>query len=129
RKTITGRMPCIAKSTASRGRHAWPDASIRSFCQRCGSATGGEMARAAAATISGTSGIASSQRSARSGSPARRLFLDELDAIAVGVFDKGDHRRAVFHRSGRAHDLAAATGDLLARLVRVLDLDRDVAVA
>ena len=35
-------------------------------------------------------------------------FLDELDLVAVGIFDEGDHCRAVLHRAGLARHFAAA---------------------
>ena len=47
--------------------------------------------------------------------------LDELDLVAVGVLDKGDHGGAVLHRSGLARDLAATPLHLLARLAGVGD--------
>src|SRR5581483_7285499 len=60
------------------------------------------------------------------GSPL--LALDELDLVAVRVFDEGDHRGAVLHRPGLAGDLAAAPLDLGAGLVGVVHLQRDVTV-
>jgi hypothetical protein len=33
------------------------------------------------------------------GPVALTLLLDELDLVAVGIFDEGDHRRPVLHRA------------------------------
>src|SRR5262245_15407710 len=45
------------------------------------------------------------------------LPLDQLDLVAVGIFDKGDHGGAEFHRAWCACDLAAGLGDVLAEAV------------
>ena len=37
----------------------------------------------------------------------RLLALDQLDLVAVGILDEGDHGGAELHRPGRARDLAA----------------------
>src|SRR5262245_43594069 len=42
------------------------------------------------------------------------LALDQLDLVAVRVFDKGDHRGAELDRPGRPRDLATGLGHLLA---------------
>src|SRR5690606_13502049 len=55
------------------------------------------------------------------------LPLDELDLVARGVFDEGDHGRAVLHGPGLADDLVAERADLLARSSDVVRPDRDVA--
>ena len=48
--------------------------------------------------------------------------LDEFDLVAIRVLDKGDDGRAVLHRSGLAHHLAAAALDFLAGRVGIVDL-------
>ena len=63
------------------------------------------------------------------GCQSTRPFLDELDLVAVGVFDEGDDRRAVLHRAGFASDLAAAFLDLVTGFVGIVDFQGDVAVA
>src|SRR5690606_33537467 len=54
--------------------------------------------------------------------------LDQFDLVTIRILDEGDDGRAVLHRSGLAHHLAATGADVVARLRRVLDLERDVAV-
>src|SRR5580693_546798 len=57
------------------------------------------------------------------------LALDQLDLVAVGILDESDHRGAELNRAGRARDLAAGLGDLLAHAVDVGHADGEVAEA
>src|SRR5580765_1102684 len=57
----------------------------------------------------------------------RALRLDELDLVAVGVFDEGDDRSAALDRAGFACDLAAAAANCIAGLGDVGNADGDVA--
>ena len=59
---------------------------------------------------------------------ARRLVLDQLDLVAVGVLHERDHRRAALDRARFARDLAALRAHRRARGRGVGHLDRDVAV-
>src|SRR5207302_9078261 len=52
------------------------------------------------------------------GNPASAA-LHQLDAVAIGVFDKGDDRAAMRHRAGRTRDLDPGGAELLARLVDI----------
>src|SRR5256885_14595941 len=60
-----------------------------------------------ASALTLTCGRASSRRPTMRAS-ACSFALDELDLVAVGVFDEGDHRRAALHRPGRARHFAAS---------------------
>src|SRR5439155_12284130 len=53
--------------------------------------------------------------------------LDQLDAVAVRVFDKGDDRAAMRHRAGRTGDLDPGRAERFARLVDVRHADRQMA--
>ena len=53
--------------------------------------------------------------------------LHQLDAVAVGVFDKGDDRAAMRHRAGRARHLDPGGGELFAGLVDIGHADREMA--
>src|SRR5436190_5517644 len=55
--------------------------------------------------------------------------LDQFDAVAVGVLDKGNHRAAMRHRACRARDLDPCGGKLLAGLVDVRHANREMAEA
>src|SRR5260370_33448775 len=55
------------------------------------------------------------------------LSLDQLDLVAVGILDESDHRGAELDRTGRAHDLAAGLGDLLAHAVDIGHADGEMA--
>jgi 2-dehydro-3-deoxyphosphogluconate aldolase/(4S)-4-hydroxy-2-oxoglutarate aldolase len=66
--------------------------------------------------------------------PERKRFreslnvaLDQLDLVAVGVGDEGDHRRSALHRPGLARHRAAAGADPVAGRLGVGDADGDVA--
>ncbi len=64
--------------------------------------------------------------------PRRRFgrglaLLDELDLVAVGILDEGDHAAAELHRPGLPRDLPAQLLHVLARLVGVRHRDGDVA--
>src|SRR4051812_14088918 len=63
-----------------------------------------------------------------SGWELRALRFDELDLVAVGVFDEGDDRGAALDRAGLASDLAAAAAYAVAGLRDVGNADRDVAI-
>src|SRR5262249_9561571 len=54
------------------------------------------------------------------------LALDQLDLVAVGIFDERDDSRAEFHRPRRTRDLAARLGDLLAHAVHVRHADSEL---
>src|SRR5690606_37287184 len=56
-----------------------------------------------------------------------RAHLDQLDLVAVGRLDEGDHGRAVLHRAGLAGDLHAPGAQRLAGGPDVGNADRDVA--
>src|SRR5699024_10672104 len=73
-----------------------------------------------------------------SGLPARKWWsdpgfpsgaLDELDLVAVGILDEGDHAAAELHRPGLARHLPALRLHRLARLVRIGHGHRHVAEA
>src|SRR6267142_4725313 len=53
--------------------------------------------------------------------------LDELDLVAVGIFDEGDDRGAALHRTRLARHLAAVGAHLVARLLHVRHTDRHMA--
>src|SRR5438874_10579306 len=67
-----------------------------------------------ASALTHACGRASSRRPTMRAS-ACSFALDELDLVAVGVFDEGDHRRAALHRPGLARHFAAAFTHALAR--------------
>src|SRR3989442_11984268 len=52
--------------------------------------------------------------------------LDELDLVAVGILDEGDHRGAALHRSRLARHFPAVGPDLVAGLLHIGHADRDV---
>src|SRR5262249_43269284 len=52
--------------------------------------------------------------------------LDQLDLVAVRIFDEGDLRAAVLHRARLADDLGPLAPELVAGLVDVVDAERDV---
>src|SRR6516162_10804288 len=54
-------------------------------------------------------------------------MLDELDPIAVGIFDEGNHRAAMRHRAGWSRDFDTRRGETLAGLVNVRHANREVA--
>src|SRR5206468_670801 len=53
--------------------------------------------------------------------------LNELDLVAVGIFDEGDHRAAALHRSGLARHPSAVAAHFLAGRFDVRHADRHVA--
>src|SRR5579864_357227 len=61
------------------------------------------------------------------GAPAPSLMLDELDLVAVGILDEGDHRGAELHRAGRARHLHAFLGERGAGGIGIGDADRQMA--
>src|SRR5258707_3217461 len=61
--------------------------------------------------------------------PESALVFDDLYFVAVGVFDKGDHRRAAFHRSWLARHLPAFAFDFFTGNFHVRHFDRDMAEA
>ena len=42
------------------------------------------------------------------------FIFDQLDFVAVRIFDEGDDRGTAFHRAGFAGDLAACAADAVA---------------
>src|SRR5215510_13385373 len=58
---------------------------------------------------------------------ARSGALDELDLVAVGVFDEGDHRGAALYRPGLTRHLGAALAHALAGGGDIRHADGDVA--
>src|SRR5947209_18510762 len=58
---------------------------------------------------------------------ARSFALDELDLVAVGVFDEGDHRLSALHRPGLAGHFAAAFAHALAGGGDIRHADRHMA--
>src|SRR5690349_11017408 len=58
---------------------------------------------------------------------ARSATLNELDLVAVGIFDKGDHRRAELHRAGRPRDLDPGLAQRFAGGIDVGHADREMA--
>src|SRR5436190_15546851 len=66
------------------------------------------------------------QRTSRRRTTRASARLDELDLVAVGVFDEGDHRGAALHRPGLARHFAAVAAHLFAGLFYVRHADRDV---
>src|SRR5258708_15174984 len=53
--------------------------------------------------------------------------LDELDLVAVGIFDEGDHRRAALHRPGLARHSSAIRAHLVTGLLDIRHADRHMA--
>src|SRR6516165_12793567 len=75
-------------------------------------------------------------RSSRRSAPRRdarrrrreRLFaFDQLDLVAVRIFDERDHRAAELHRAGFARDLDPLALEFAAGLVDVVHADRQMA--
>src|SRR3546814_19113570 len=56
-------------------------------------------------------------------------LLDELDLVAIRIFNEGDHGGAVLHRPGFARDLAAELAHQIAGLCGIVHFECDVAVA
>ena len=57
------------------------------------------------------------------------IFLfDQLNFVAVRIFNKGDNRAAAFNRASFASDIAAILANTLARLRRVVDAQRNMAI-
>src|SRR5476651_987319 len=61
--------------------------------------------------------------------PSARRLLDELDLVAVGILDEGDHAAAELHRPRLARHLPALCLHRVARLVRVGHRDREMSEA
>src|ERR1700722_16013588 len=57
------------------------------------------------------------------------MLLDQLDLVPVRVFNKSDHRRSAFHRTGFARNLAACFADAVTSRCRVVPFQRDVAIS
>src|SRR5260370_29043587 len=55
------------------------------------------------------------------------LSLDQFNLVAVRILDESDHRGAELDRTGRARDLAAGLGDLLAHAVDIGHADGEMA--
>src|SRR5260370_10297237 len=65
-----------------------------------------------------------------SNSPRRasRMLLDQLDLIPIRIFNKRDHRRSAFHRTGFARDLATRLADTIASCRGVVYFQRNVPI-
>ena len=68
--------------------------------------------------------VSGTQKNQSTAGTTSRLLLNKLDLISVRIGHKRNHRGSVFHRTGLTHDRAALLLDLLARGIRVINLNR-----